>query len=238
MVAYEIYYNPAVQTIFWSVVTIGLYIVSKKIHQFYPTWLLAPLAVTPVLVMIVVLSLKCDYHHYIGATHWLMLILGPVTVAFAIPIWQERQTIKQNWIILFIGVFVGSAAAMTSAWGLASLFQLDHSLTLSLIPRSMSTPFAMTVSGDIGGVPDLTAIFVVLTGVFGGALGEFIMKVMPLRSRLARGALFGIGAHGVGVATAHNIGREEGSIAGLVMVLVGIVNVLLAPVLGWALSLT
>jgi putative effector of murein hydrolase len=95
----------------------------------------------------------------------------------------------------------------------------------------MSTPFAMTVSGDIGGVPNLTAVFVIFTGVFGAALGEAMLAILPLRSVLARGALFGMGAHAAGVAKAHEIGREEGSIAGLVMVLVGLLNVLAAPLL-------
>lgn len=236
MVAREIFYYPLTQTVFWSLITIILYIAAKKIYQVFPKWWLAPLAVTPLLVMIVVVALRSDYSHYITATHWLMLILGPVTVAFAIPIWKERETIRNNWFVLLVGVFVGSLTAMLSAWGLAHLFRFDNSLTLSLMPRSMSTPFAMTVSGDIGGVPDLTAIFVVLTGVFGGALGELLMKIMPLHSNVARGALFGMGAHGVGVATAHRIGSEEGSIAGLVMVMVGIVNVLAAPLVGWFLS--
>jgi len=95
----------------------------------------------------------------------------------------------------------------------------------------MSTPFAMTVSDDIGGIPDLTAVFVVFTGVFGAALGEAMLYWLPLRSRLARGALFGIGAHGAGVAKAHQIGREEGSIAGVAIVMVGLLNVLAAPLL-------
>jgi len=133
-------------------------------------------------------------------------------------------------------IIVGSFASMLSAWGLATLMQLDPTLRLSLMPRSISTPFAMEVSGDIGGIPDLTAIFVVLTGVMGAALGEVIVKYLPLRSSLARGALFGMGAHGAGVARAHQMGRQEGSIAGLVMVMVGIVNVLLAPILGWLLK--
>ena len=75
-----------------------------------------------------------------------------------------------------------------------------------------------------------------LTGFLGAALGEVIVKYLPLRSSIARGALFGMGAHGAGVARAHQMGREEGSIAGLVMVMVGIVNVLLAPILGWLLK--
>jgi putative effector of murein hydrolase len=102
------------------------------------------------------------------------------------------------------------------------------------MPRSISTPFAMVVSGDIGGVPNLTAVFVVITGLFGAAAGQTLLRLLPLRSGLARGALFGMGAHGVGVAKAHEIGREEGSIAGLVMVLVGLTNVLAAPLIAWA----
>jgi len=87
----------------------------------------------------------------------------------------------------------------------------------------------MTVSGDIGGLPELTAIFVVLTGVFGAALGELILALLPLHSAIARGSLFGMGAHGAGVAKATQIGADEGAVAGLVMVLAGVFNVLMAP---------
>lgn len=232
----ELYTSPVFRTIFWSLVTILLYMAAKAVYRRFSYWWLTPLAVTPLLLMIVVVVLNGDYAHYISATHWLVAVLGPVTVAFAVPIWQQRRIIARNWVILSVGILIGSFASMLSAWGLASLLQLDPTLRLSLMPRSISTPFAMTVSGDIGGIPDLTAIFVVLTGVLGAALGEVIIKYLPLRSSLARGALFGMGAHGAGVARAHQMGREEGSIAGLVMVMVGIVNVLLAPVLGWLLK--
>jgi putative effector of murein hydrolase len=131
---------------------------------------------------------------------------------------------------------VGSVTAIGSAWTLASLLGLDGSLRLSLLPRSVSTPFAMIVSGDIGGTPDLTAVFVVITGVIGAALGDLLLSWLPLRSVLARGALYGMGAHGAGVAQAHRIGREEGSIAGLTMVLVGLLNVLMAPALAHLLA--
>ena len=102
-------------------------------------------------------------------------------------------------------------------------------MRLSLLPRSISTPFAMTISGEIGGTPDLTAVFVVVTGIVGAILGEVFVNCLPLHSPLARGVLLGVGAHGAGTAKAHEIGRQEGSVAGLVMVLVGLFNVLLAP---------
>jgi len=93
----------------------------------------------------------------------------------------------------------------------------------------------MSVSGDIGGIPDLTAVFVVLTGIFGAVLGELLLAWLPLRSALARGALFGMGAHGAGVAQARRMGQEEGAIASLVMILAGLCNVLAAPLLALAL---
>lgn len=224
--------HPAILTAFWSAATIALYLSAKAIHRRWPTWWTAPLAIAPILLIGLTLALHTSYRDYIGGTRWLLALLGPATVAFAIPIYEQRDLIRRHWPVLTAGVLVGSLTAIGSAWDLASLLGLDNSLRLSLMPRSISTPFAMIVSGDIGGDPDLTAVFVVITGVAGTALGELMLHWLPLRSVLARGALFGMGAHGAGVAKAHSIGREEGSIAGLVMVLVGLLNVLAAPLLG------
>ncbi|MCL7997774.1 LrgB family protein [Brucella sp. 21LCYQ03] len=223
--------NPYVGMLFWSAATILLYLAAKRVYRRFPMWWLTPLAVTPLLLMGLLMMLNENYRGYFGATHWLVALLGPATVAFAIPIYQQRATIRRYWPVLLVGVVMGSSSAMLSAWGLAHLLGLNEAISLSLMPRSMSTPFAMTVSGDIGGTPDLTAIFVVITGVFGAALGELMLNWLPIRSTLARGALFGMGAHGAGVAKAHQIGSEEGSIAGLVMVLVGLTNVLAAPLI-------
>jgi predicted murein hydrolase (TIGR00659 family) len=221
--------DPNVRALVWSAITIGFYLAAKRLHRRWPRWWLMPLAVTPALLIIVVLSLHASYRDYIRGTGWLVSLLGPATVAFAVPIYEQRALIRRQWPVLVIGTLAGSATAIFTGWVLASLLGLDGALRLSLLPRSISTPFAMEVSSDIGGIPDLTAVFVVLTGVFGAILGEFMLAWLPIRSTLARGALFGVGAHGAGTAKAHEIGREEGSVAGLVMVLVGLLNVLMAP---------
>jgi predicted murein hydrolase (TIGR00659 family) len=221
-------------TLFWPGATIVLYYLSKALYCRWPVVWLSPLFAAPAVLIAIAVVLHASYQDYMRDTHWLLALLGPATVAFAVPIYEQRALIKRYWPILLAGVAVGSTTAMISAWGLASLFGLDESLRLSLMPRSISTPFAMIVSGDIGGVPNLTAVFVVITGLFGAAAGQTLLRLLPLHSGLARGALFGMGAHGVGVAKAHEIGREEGSIAGLVMVLVGLTNVLAAPLIAWA----
>lgn len=219
----------APHVVLWSAVTIGAYLFAKRVHRRWPRWWLMPLATTPVLVGLAVLAAQASYRDYIGATGWLVLLLGPATVAFAIPIYQERALIRKHWVVLLIGTVIGSITAVVTSWALATLVGLDDTLRLSLLPRSVTTPFAMDVSRAIGGVPDLTAVFVVITGVAGAVIGDLILARVPVATTLARGALYGVGAHGAGTARAHQIGEREGAVAGLVMVFVGLLNVLAAP---------
>jgi putative effector of murein hydrolase len=221
--------DPLLAALFWSAVTIGAYALARLAHRRWRVWCTSPLLTTPLLVGAAALSLHTGYADYIRGTHWLVLMMGPATVAFAIPIYEQRALIRSHWPVLAVGVMVGSALSMSTAFLLADLMGLSQQLQLSLMPRSTSTPFAVAIAQDIGGAPDLAAVFVIATGICGAALGEVVMKAMPLRSSLARGALLGMGAHGAGVAKAHQIGGEEGSVAGLVMVLAGLFNVLMAP---------
>lgn len=221
--------NPLVQSIFWSLITIGLYFFSKSLHRRKPVWWLMPIALTPILIGSVVLLLHADYQDYFHGTQWLVMLVGPVTVSFAIPIYEQRALIREHWPILLIGVLTGSIAALASSWGLAMLLGLDENLRLSLLPRSISTPFAMVVSRGIGGTPDLTAIFVVLTGILGAIIGEFILTRAQINSAIARGACLGAAAHAAGTAQAHKMGATEGAIASLVMILTGLFNVLIVP---------
>ena len=219
----------------WFVVTLAGYYLLKPLYRRLPRWWTSPLLTVPLLLIALGLVFGMNYPVYMRDAHWLILMLGPATVAFALPIWRHRALIRRHWMVLLAGVVGGSAVAMSTAWGLATVFGLSGSLRLSLVPRSITTPLAMLVSADIGGVPDLTALFVVITGVAGIALGELLLRFLPLRSALARGMLFGIGAHGAGTAKAYDVGDEEGTVASLAMVLAGLLNVLAAPAIAWLL---
>ncbi|KMN10521.1 LrgB family protein [Pseudomonas helleri] len=216
---------------FWLVLTLGTYGLSRWLYRRTGRYLLSPLILVPALLLAVAAPLHTAYAEYSRDTHWLMLVLGPVTVAFAVPIWQQRKLLARHWLALLLGMMAGSVASIGSSYWLAKVLALDTSLTLSLVPRSITTPFAMPVAQSLGGVPELTAVFVMFTGVFGAMMGGILLKWLPLRSSLARGALFAVGAHGAGVSRAREVGSEEGSVAGLVMVLTGILNLLAAPLL-------
>jgi putative effector of murein hydrolase len=227
--------NSLLIAFFWSGVTIAIYQAGKWIHGRRPGGWTSPMIVSPCLLLLVALTLHASYRQYIVGTHWLLALFAPATVAFAVPIYQQRALIRRHWPLLIVGALAGSVTAMVSSWLLANWLGLNDGLRLSLLPRSISTPFALTVSGEIGGTPPLTAIFVLVTGIFGAATGECLLNFLPLRSSLARGSLFGMGAHAFGAAKAHQIDREMGSIAGLVMIFVGLLNVLAAPLVVHAL---
>ena len=213
----------------WSGATIATYLAAKRLHGRWPGGWRAPIILTPLCLILLVWGTNTPYAEYDRATHWLGWWLGPASVAFALPIYDHRHLIRRHWPVLVLGILVGSTTAILSAWGLAQALGLDDSLCRSLLPRSVSTPFAVTVSSKVGGIPEMTALFVIVTGILGAALGEAMVRHLPLRTTLARGALLGMGAHAVGVAKAHQLGAEEGSIAGLIMILVGITNVMAAP---------
>ncbi|WP_283182992.1 LrgB family protein [Pseudomonas svalbardensis] len=216
---------------FWLAFTLLAYLFSRWIYRRSGHYVLSPLILVPALLLALAVPLHTAYAEYSSNTHWLMLVLGPVTVAFAVPIWQQRQMLMRHWSALLLGMLAGSVASIGSSFGLAKALALDSSVTMSLVPRSITTPFAMPLAQDLGGVPELTAVFVMFTGVFGAMLGGILLKWLPLHSALARGALYGVGAHGAGVSRAHEVGGEEGSVAGLVMVLTGLLNLFAAPLL-------
>lgn len=223
--------NPEAKSLFWLALTLAAYVGSRWLYRRSGRYLLSPLILVPALLLAVAVPLHTAYAEYARNTHWLMGVLGPVTVAFAVPIWQQRALLARHWPALLVGMLAGSVASIGSSWGLAHLLALDESVSLSLLPRSITTPFAMPVAQDLGGVPELTAVFVMFTGVLGAVFGGVLLRWLPLRTPLARGALFGVGAHGAGVSRAQEVGREEGSVAGLVMVLTGLLNLFAAPLL-------
>ena len=213
----------------WSTATLLSYAVARRAHARWHRWWASPLLVAPALLVLAMLAFRVPYAEYAAGAGWLVTMLGPATVAFAIPIYEQRALVRRHWRVLLAGGLAGSITAMVTSWWLATLLHVDGPLRLSLVPRSTSTPFAMAVSARIGGVPELTAVFVVVTGVLGAVLGEWLLAKLPVRSTVARGALLGAGAHAVGTTKAYEMGQVEGTVAALVMVTVGLMNVLGAP---------
>lgn len=213
------------------ILTLALYLGAKRLHRRVNRWWSTPILLVPVLLVLVLLGFGVPYATYATDTRWLVWLLGPATVAFAVPIYEQRALIRRQWPVLLVGVSVGVVVGVVASVGLARLLSLPELLQRSLAVKSISTPFALAASATLGGDPSLTAIFVVVTGVLGMSLGEMLLVALKLRSRMACGVLFGAAAHGAGTAKAQEIGSEEGVIASLTMMLCGVATVLVAPLL-------
>ncbi|BEV72643.1 MULTISPECIES: LrgB family protein [unclassified Paludibacterium] len=210
-------------------VTLTLYYLAKHHYGQTRRFWATPLLAAPAGVILLVYSLQIPLNDYFRYTHWLVMLLGPATIAFALPIYRQRQMILRYPITILSGVVTGLILGLASNWALAHLMGLPAVLERSVLPRSVSTPFALQVSAKFGGMPDITAMLVVLTGLIGMLCCEPLFKLTRIRTAHGRGAGLGSSAHGAGTAKAHELGLEEGVISSLTMIFTGIGMVLLAP---------
>ncbi|OMO33722.1 murein hydrolase effector protein LrgB [Vibrio sp. 10N.261.46.E8] len=210
---------------------LGYYSTKSLYGRFNKVWLI-PLVSVPVLIVTVLLLLNISYQDYIQESHWLVWMLGPATVAFAIPVYENRKLLKNHWLSISIGVVMAVMTALFSTILLSKGLHLSELLQKSLAVRSITTPFAVVASKAIGGEPELTSIFVVMTGIVGIVVGETMLNLFRIRSRHGKGAGLGASAHGSGTAIAYGIHSKAGTIASLIMLFSGVVTVLIAPLIG------
>ncbi|MBV4368472.1 LrgB family protein [Erwinia sp. BNK-24-b] len=217
--------------------TLLIYFLNKRLYRRWHKLLLMPLVMTPMVLVALLLLTRISWQNYIGESHWLLWLLGPATLAFAVPVYENMAIIRRHWLSLSAGVITATLVAVCSSVWLARLLTLPEAIQRSLAVRSITTPFALAAAKQLGGQPDLVALFVVITGVFGMAVGDLLFIRLAVKQGLAKGAGFGAASHGAGTARAYEIGQEEGVVASLVMMLSGIVTVVVAPLIGrimWA----
>jgi putative effector of murein hydrolase len=216
-------------TIICFVLTLIAYVLVKKLYKKYPYMLLSPALFVPFLMIVFMMSFQVSYETYMEKSQWIMWMLGPATVAFAIPIYEYRQVIRSHLISMSLGIILGMISGVVSAFYLAQFFSFNQETTYSLMARSISTPFAMELTQNIGGSVELVILFTMITGIAGVAIGDVVLAGLKLHSKFAQGAALGNSAHGFGTSKAFIRHKEEGVVACLSMVLAGVFMVLFGP---------
>lgn len=212
--------------------TLLIYFLNKRLYRRWRRLLLMPLVMTPLVLVALLLLAHISWQSYISESRWLLWLLGPATLAFAVPVYENMAIIRRHWLSLSAGVLTATLVAVCSSVWLARWLTLPEAIQRSLAVRSITTPFALAAAKQLGGQPDLVALFVVITGVFGMAVGDLLFIRLAVKQGLAKGAGFGAASHGAGTARAYEIGQEEGVVASLVMMLSGVVTVIIAPLIG------
>jgi len=211
---------------------IGTILIYKQSQNLYDRWnifLFSPLLLSPLLIIILLSVSRMPYSNYTIGAQWLSKMLGPATVAFAIPLYRNFDLLKKHAIVIIISVSLGSLVAITTSVLFGTWLHMSPQIIDSIAPRSVTTPIAMDISQTLGGIPTITAVFVILTALIGLIVGPTILRYLPIRHQVAKGVLLGTAAHGSGASTGFGLGHVEGTIASLAMILAAGVTLLLAP---------
>lgn len=171
------------------------------------------------------------YPTYFEGAQFVHFLLGPATVALALPLYRQLGNLRRLAAPLFVALFAGSMTAIVSAVAIALWLGASRQTIASLAPKSATTPIAMAVATSIGGIPSLTAVLVISTGVFGAVFARVILNALRVAEPEARGFALGVASHGIGTARAFQVSQQMGAFAGLGMGLNGILTSFLVPVL-------
>lgn len=188
-----------------------------------------PLLVAVVFLIVLLLITGFPYAAYAKATQGLSFLLGPATVALAVPLCRQLEQLKRNWQAILGGILAGTVTGVGSVLLFSLLFSAPGEIILSLVPKSVTTPIAMDVAHTIGGIPPLTAVLVILTGMLGAVLGPEILNHLRVNDETARGLAIGASAHALGTSRAIKESERQGAVSGLAIGLVGFVTAMIAP---------
>jgi predicted murein hydrolase (TIGR00659 family) len=201
-----------------TVITYFIYRIAKKAYAKWSMPFFHPLLLAPILLIALILLVHMSANQYLADSKWLTHMLGPATVAFAVPIYKNLPIVKKYLGTIIISITSGTLVAIFSTFGLSKLFHLKYDFITSILPRSITTPIAVEVSKEIGGLPTLTTVFVILTGVIGGVVGPIVIKSLSIQTPIAKGLALGMGAHGAGTNKALEFGEQEATFSSLAMI--------------------
>jgi predicted murein hydrolase (TIGR00659 family) len=230
--AVDLWVYLAASPLLWLTLTLVAYVVADRIAvalRRHP--LVNPVIIAVALVIVALQVGGTDFDTYFNGAQFVHFLLGPATVALAIPLVENWTRVRRAAIPIALALVAGSLTAVTTAVGVAWLLGAPPAILASLAGKSVTTPIAMGIAEQLGGIPTLTAVLVITTGILGAVMVTPLMNAMRIRDYAARGFAAGVAAHGIGTARAFSVDPVAGTFAGLAMGLNGIVTALLVPLL-------
>ncbi|MDZ7711545.1 MAG: LrgB family protein [Roseovarius sp.] len=216
----------------WLTATLLAYVVADAVARRLDNHPVAnPVILSVLLIAPVLWITQTEYATYFEGAQFIHFLLGPATIALALPLWDNRETIRQSVAPILLALLAGSVTAAGSAILLAQAFGLSTEVVLSLAPKSTTAPVALGISEAVGGLPALTAVLVILTGIIGAVIVTPLMTVLHITDWRARGFSVGLASHGIGTARAFQVNPTAGAYAGIAMALNALLTSIIVPML-------
>ena len=195
-----------------------------------------PVLIAIVIVVSILLATGTSYQTYFQGAQFVHFLLGPATVALAVPLYRQVERIRRSGLAILASLLAGSLTAALSAIGIVWLLGGGRDSIVSIAPKSVTAPVAMGIAEQLGGLPSLTAVLVILTGILGAMLGPPLLNRLGIKDWAARGFAMGVASHGIGTARALQVNEIAGAFAGLGMGLNALATSILVPALWHFLS--
>ncbi|WP_019452036.1 LrgB family protein [Cupriavidus sp. BIS7] len=228
----EIWVYLAASPLIGLTATLLAYVFAFRIYErarFSP--LANPVMISVAILVTVLTVTGTPYKTYFDGAQFVHFLLGPATVALAVPLYMQLPKLRTHVFPLLCGLAAGSLAAVVSAVGIAYALGATPEVVRSLAPKSVTIPIAMGVSEKIGGLPSLTAVLVMATGIIGAVSATALLNLLRVRDYTVRGFATGVAAHGIGTARAFQVSQEAGAFSALGMGLNGVLTAIMVPVL-------
>ena len=215
--------------VFGVLISIIAYKIGEIIKAKFKLSVFNPL-LTAIVIVVAFLSLtNITYEDYSKGGEIISFFLAPATIALALPLYKKFDLFKKNAVPIIVGIVCGAVSGIICVIGLSKIFNLSDELTISLIPKSVTTPIGMAISEQMGGMPSITVIVVIITGIVGSIIGPILNKTLKINDKVAMGIAMGNASHAVGTSKAMEIGETEGAMSSLTIAIAGIITVILAP---------
>ena len=217
--------------LFGLTLTFGVYILTTRLNERTRCPVLHPVLMAILVIIGVLLVFDIPLQDYLDGANIITLMLTPTTALLAYSIYNQLPLLKKYFIPIVAGCLAGSAASMVSVYVLCQVMGLGETLTATMLPKSVTTPIAMELSSQLGGIPSVTVAAVVLTGIFGNILAPYLIKLFRIQDPVAAGLGIGACSHAVGTSKALEIGEVEGAMSGLAIGVCGVSTVLFSLLL-------
>lgn len=192
--------------------------------------LLNPVLIAVILVVTVLVATGTRYETYFDGAQFVHFLLGPATVALAIPLYRQFDRVRRSALAMLVSIVAGSITAAVTGVAIAWLFGASPDTLVSIAPKSATAPVAMGITEQLGGFPSLTAVLVITTGILGAVLGPYLLDLLRIRDWPSRGLAIGTASHGIGTARALQVNEVAGAFSGLAMGLNALATAVLLPI--------
>lgn len=210
---------------FGAVISLAAYEGGLLLKRKFKLAVLNPLLIGTVCVMAVLSLLKIEYTNYNESAKYINYLLTPATVCLAVPLYRQLTLLKKNVRAVAGGITAGVLTSLISVFLLAKLFGLTHEQYVTLLPKSITTAIGLGISEELGGVTTITVAVIIVTGILGNVMAEFIYKLFRIEEPVARGLALGTASHAIGTAKAMEMGETEGAMSSLAIAVAGLVTV-------------